>query len=111
MPRTKKTTTEEPKTTTIVETEESIAVDGICIDDKGRAYMESAPNMEGLHFVADWDYKIVPVNDVLKYLYNGYTLHGGPFVRFNEVYQCVILYGTEEVSEAEFEARKEQYKL
>ena len=111
MARTKKTTTEEPKTTTIAETEEPVAVDGICPDDKGRACMESAPETEGLHFVADWDYKIVPINDVIKYLYNGYTLHGGPFVRFNDVYQCVILYGTAEVTEAEFEARKEQYKL
>lgn len=83
----KKKTTDEEKTTTIVETTEEPCIVGV------------------------YDYRVVPVNDVLKYLHNGYTLTGGPVVRFNDLYQAVTRLDTKEVSAAEFEAHREKYKL
>lgn len=104
MARTKKTTNEQEYPNAFVETKETIEGS---IEENTDTAVEVT---EETYQIPDWDYQVVSVNSVTKYLYRGYTLVGGPVVRFNDLYQAVILYGTKEVSKAEYDAFREEYK-
>ena len=62
------------------------------------------------HYIPEYDYRVVPITEVTAYLYKGYSLVGGPVVRFNDLYQGIILYSSKEASDEEYEAWEKTQK-
>ncbi len=49
------------------------------------------------------DYKVIPIEDVPKFMLDGYTLVGGATTRYNSWYQAVIYNTVRTVSKEEYE--------
>ena len=64
---------------------------------------------ENVYTIPCIDYRVVPDNEVEKYVLSGYTLVGGAVIKYGCWYQAVMLQASKTVTEEEYDRFRREY--